>query len=115
GCIEIPPGRDRVLVSTTTGRIRAADGETGQTAWQTRLSDRPVDRLGANEEFTVVKVTDDTNVRIGAFDTNHGQRRPSRSGVVQSGPCAVNLALAADGTLVYTTQNQLSKKDLYKP
>lgn len=113
--IEVHPVGDHVLVTTSSGRILSADAASGQISWQTRLSDRPVDRLVANEDFTVVKVSDEAAVRIAAFDTATGQMRCTRAWVVQSAMVPVNLALAGDGTLVYTMPNSLCLKDLYKP
>ena len=113
--VDVRPVGDHVLLTTTTGRILSADLSNGKVAWQTRLADRPVDRLVANEDFAVVRVGDDSTVRIAAFDTATGQMRCTRSWVVQSGMVPVNLALAADGTLVYTMPDRLCIKDLYKP
>ncbi|MDB5289757.1 MAG: outer rane biosis protein BamB [Phycisphaerales bacterium] len=112
---DVRPVGDHVLISTTTGRVFAAELGTGKVAWQNRLSDRPVDRLAANEDFTVVRVSDEGTVRIAAFDTATGQLRSTHSWVVQNGMVPVNLALAADGTLVYTMPDRLCLKDLYKP
>jgi hypothetical protein len=113
--IEVRPVGDHVLLTTTSGRILSAELASGHIAWQTRLSDRPVDRLVANDDFAVVRVSDETAVRIAAFDIATGQMRCTRSWVVQSGMVPVNLALAADGTLVYTMPDRLCLKDLYKP
>jgi outer membrane protein assembly factor BamB len=113
--IDVRPVGDHVLVTTSTGRILSADLASGQVSWQTRLSDRPVDRLVANEDFTVVKVSDESYVRLAAFDTVTGELRCTKAWSVPGGQVPVNLALAADGTLVYTMPNQLCLKDLYKP
>ncbi|HET6251407.1 MAG TPA: PQQ-binding-like beta-propeller repeat protein [Tepidisphaeraceae bacterium] len=113
--IDVLPVGDHVLLTTTAGRILSVDLAGGKTAWQTRLSDHPVDRLVANEDFTAVRVSDDNAVRIAAFDTATGQLRCTKSWVVQSGIVPINLALAADGTLVYTMPDRLCLKDLYKP
>ncbi|MDB5303459.1 MAG: bamB 4 [Phycisphaerales bacterium] len=112
---DVRPVGDHVLISTTTGRVFAAELGTGKVAWQNRLSERPVDRLAANEDFTVVRVSDEGSVRIAAFDTATGQLRSTHSWIVQNGMAPVNLALAADGTLVYTMPDRLCLKDLYKP
>ncbi|HWE92613.1 MAG TPA: PQQ-binding-like beta-propeller repeat protein [Tepidisphaeraceae bacterium] len=112
---DVRPVGDHVLVSTSTGRVLAVELSTGKIAWQTRLSDRPVDRLAANEDFTVVRVSDEGTVRIAAFDTATGQLRSTHSWVLQNGMVPVNMALAADGTLVYTMPDRLCLKDLYKP
>src|SRR5205823_5296209 len=113
--VEVRPVGDRVLVTTSTGRLLSADLSTGRIGWQTRLADRAPDRLVATEEFTVVKVGDDTTVRLFALDTDTGRLIGSKADFVQSGSVPVNLALAADGTLVYTKPDRLCLKDLYKP
>ncbi|HWE04983.1 MAG TPA: PQQ-binding-like beta-propeller repeat protein [Tepidisphaeraceae bacterium] len=112
--VEVRPVGDHVLLTTTTGRILSAELANGHVAWQTRLGDRPVDRLVANEDFAVVRVSDEAIVRIAAFDTATGQLRSTRNWTA-NGMVPINLALAADGTLVYTMPDRLCLKDLYKP
>src|SRR5207244_4518153 len=70
---EVRPVGDRVLVSTSTGRLLSADAGTGRVAWQSRLSDRPLDRVVATEDFTVVRASDDVSIRLIALDTFTGQ------------------------------------------
>ena len=113
---EVIPVGDRVLLSTTAGRIVCADLAQGVAVWQMRLSDGPIDRLVANEDFAVALVTDAGNVRLVAIDTFSGEPRGSKSfagGDNQNTP--VNLALSADGTLVYTLPDRLCLKNLYAP
>lgn len=106
---------DHVLLTTSHGRILAAEIPTGRVSWQARLSDRPIDRLVANEDFTVVKITDETGVRLAALDTSSGLLRCTKNFSAQNGMVPVNLALAVDGTLVYTLPDRICLKDLYKP
>jgi outer membrane protein assembly factor BamB len=115
---DVRPLGDRVLVTTTTGRVFCVElsgKNAGHIAWQTRLSDRPADRLVANDDFTVVKVSDATSVRLVCLDTVSGQIRGTKSFSLGNGDFPVNLALSADGTLVYTLPTRLVLKDLYKP
>ncbi len=112
---DVHPVGDHVLVTTSTGRILSAELVGGRVAWQTRLSDRPVDRLIANDDFTVARISDDATVRIGVFDTATGQIRCTHVWSAQQGMVPQNMALAADGTLVYTLPNSLCLQDLYKP
>jgi hypothetical protein len=109
---EVRPVGDRLLVTTSHGRIVSADLARGEVAWQARLSDHAFDRLVANEDFTVVKVSDETIVRLIVTDTVTGQLRGT---LPFTGQVLCNVALAADGTLVYTQPDRLVLKDLYKP
>ena len=112
---EVRPVGDRVLVSTSTGRLLSADAGTGRVAWQSRLSDRPLDRVVATEDFTVVRASDDVSIRLIALDTFTGQPLgPPKSFSPQMGLVPMNLALSPDGTLVYTLPDRLVLKDLYK-
>lgn len=112
---EVKPVGDRLLVTTTHGRIVCAELAGGAVAWQTRLTDRAFDRLVATEDFTVAKVADDTAVRLIALDTVTGQIRGSEAFAVVQGQLPCNVALSADGTLVYTMPDRLVLRDLYKP
>jgi outer membrane protein assembly factor BamB len=112
---EISPIGERVLISTTTGRVISLETQTGRLAWQTRLSDRPMDRLLCNEDFTVIKAEDDANVRLAVLDTYTGHVRASKTFQRASNSFPQNLALSPDGTLVYTLPDRLCMKDLYKP
>ena len=112
---DVRPLGDRFLVTTSTGRLLCASLEDGKIAWQTRLTDRAFDRLVANEEFAVARVTDDTSVRLVALDSFTGQVRGTKAFSPQVNLAPQNLALSADGTLVYTMPDRLVLKDLYKP
>ena len=112
---QLLPAGDRVLLSTTTGRIIALDQASGQITWQTRLTDRPIDRLIGDEDFTVVKAQDDANLRLVVLDTYSGHVRGSRTFLLAAGVVPQNVALSPDGTLVYTMPDRIRLKDLYKP
>ena len=113
--VEVRPVGDRVLVSTSTGRLVSADASNGRIAWQTRLSDRALDRVVATEDFTVARASDESVVRLVVLDTFTGQHIGTKPFAVQPSIVPMNLALSADGTLVYTLPNALVLKDLYKP
>jgi outer membrane protein assembly factor BamB len=112
---DVRPVGDRVLVSTSTGRLLSAELPTGRVAWQTRLSDRALDRVVATEDFTVVRCSDENTVRLVVLDTFTGQHLGTKPFAVQPSIVPMNLAISADGTLVYTLPNALVLKDLYKP
>ncbi len=112
----VKPVNDRILVSTTGGQLFAINASTGQLAWHTRLAQAaPVDRILANDDFVVCKVTDSSNTQLVIVDTLTGQlvRRLNFSN--DSGNVPVNLALAPDGMLVWTQPDRLCGKDLFEP
>ena len=111
---EVKPVGDRVLVTTNNGRLLSAEMSTGRVSWQTRVSDRTLDRVAATEDFTVAKCSDEAAVRLIALDTFTGQHVGTKTFPAQTGVVPMNLALSPDGTLVYTLQNALVLKDLYK-
>ncbi len=110
---EVRPVGDRVLVSTSNGRLLSAEIGSGRVAWQTRLAERPIDRLVATEDFTVAKVSDDVTCRLFALDTYSGRVIGAKPFPIQNNNqggfsmVPVNLALSADGTLVYTLPDRL--------
>ncbi len=114
---DVVPISDQMIVTTTTGRILAVDGTDGKIAWQTRLSDRAVTRIVANEDFTVVRTQDDTAVQLVVLNSFNGElvgRKsfPIGGDVIPSFP--VNMALSADGMLVYTLPDRLCIQDLFE-
>ena len=112
---SVLPLEDRVLLTTTSGRVVSLERAGGALAWQTRLSDRPVDRLVADGEFTVIKAGDDNVVRLAVLDTFTGHVRGTRSWQRESNNYPQNIALSPDGTLVYTLVDRICFKDLYRP
>ena len=114
--VEVRPVGDRALVSTSTGRLLSAELPTGKVNWQTRLSDRSLDRVVATEDFTVVRASDESAVRLVVLDSFTGNHLGTKMFPgVQTGTVPMNLALSADGTLVYTLPSAMVLKDLYKP
>lgn len=112
---QVEPVGERIMVTTTTGRLLSIEADGGRIAWQTRLTDRPVDRLLANEDFTVLKMEDDFGIRLVVLETFTGHIRGSKEFPLQSGSVPQNVALSPDGTLVYTMPDRVRLKDLYKP
>jgi hypothetical protein len=118
--VHVVPAGDRIVAGTSSGRLFAVDANEGRIAWQVRLaSDRPIERLVANDEFTVAKVSSETAVSSYAtFDTYSGVA--GRSATFPRDPntgalSLVNVALAADGTLVYTRTDRICGVNLYEP
>jgi outer membrane protein assembly factor BamB len=111
---QVKPLDDRIIVTTSTGRIFAVDSAAGRVAWQTRV-DAAVDALLANDDFTVVRFQQDQVVQLQVFNSFSGELIGRKSFPLDSGGVfPVNLALAADGTLAYTLPNQLCIQDLFE-
>jgi outer membrane protein assembly factor BamB len=112
---QVLPVGERVLVATTSGRVVSVDARTGRLAWQTRLSDRQVDRLLADGDFTVIQAEDDNSIRLAVLDTFSGHVRGTKTFQRSSNSYPQNVALSPDGTLVYTLPDRICLKDLYRP
>jgi outer membrane protein assembly factor BamB/tetratricopeptide (TPR) repeat protein len=110
----VRPVGDRVVLATSSGRILCLNAADGSVAWQTRLAERPVERLLANEDFVVVRLIDETGQQIVALNTFSGQI-VHRLGFGAGALGPVNLALSPAGVLVYTLPDRLCAKDLYEP
>lgn len=109
---HVCPVGDRVIFSTSTGRMLAFTYATGDLAWQTRLLAAPVHQLIAIDDFAVARLIDTEGVKLVVLDTFTGT--PTYARVFQAdGTQPVNMALAPDGTLVYTQPNRLCGKNLY--
>ncbi len=106
---------DRAIVSTTTGRLLCIDLSDGHVSWQMRLIDRPIDRMVVSEDFAVVRMTDDFNVQLVALDSSTGQLLGRKVFSIESNVVPINIALSADGRMVYTTPDQVFALDLYEP
>jgi hypothetical protein len=111
--VDVRPVGDRVLVTTTTGRVLAADIANGSVAWQIRLAEGTPDRVVATEDFTVVRSRDDAAVRLFALDTYSGRVIGRQAFALSGNNVPLNLALSPDGKLVYTLPDQLRMRDLY--
>ncbi|HXE53014.1 MAG TPA: PQQ-binding-like beta-propeller repeat protein, partial [Tepidisphaeraceae bacterium] len=112
---QVVPASGRIILSTTTGRVLSVESDGGRISWQTRLTDRPIDRLLADEDFTVVQATNDLEVRLAVLDTFTGHVRGSKSFLRSTNSFPQNVALSPDGTLVYTLPDRIRIQDLYKP
>lgn len=62
----------------------------------------------------MVRVSDDLKVQLFALDTYSGRIIGNKAFASQGGSVPVNMALSADGTLVYTLPDRLCLRDLYK-
>ncbi|HTW94191.1 MAG TPA: hypothetical protein VMD30_05335, partial [Tepidisphaeraceae bacterium] len=110
----VTPVGDLAIVRTSNGRVACVSLEKGDILWQMRLADHQVDRILADDDFTVVKVTDNNDVELVVLDTGSGRLLARRGFSIDSGTYPVNFALGDDGTLAYTTPDQLFIYDLYE-
>jgi outer membrane protein assembly factor BamB/tetratricopeptide (TPR) repeat protein len=111
---QVRPVGDRIVCLTSAGRIVAIDAATGKLAWQARPGAGAGTSFVANEDFTVVRAPENAGVRLMCFDTYSGRVLGDKS-FSNSAPTPNNMALAADGTLVYTIADRIALKDLFKP
>jgi hypothetical protein len=113
---HVRPLTDRVILSTTTGRIAALELATGRPIWQTRLASQGIIQTLASDDFVVLRLVGaNQSSQLIALDAFNGQQLWSRVANQQGATAPVNAALADDGTLVWTTANQILAKDLYEP
>jgi outer membrane protein assembly factor BamB len=105
---------DRIIVTTTGGRIIALDPNDGKTIWQMRPSDKGADRLLASDDFVVCQFSDGSQIRVVALDTFSGQNVSHRE-FPADGSGVVNMALSSDGKLVYLMLDRVEVKDLFEP
>jgi outer membrane protein assembly factor BamB len=111
--IDVRPVNDRIVLTTSTGRLLAIDPSVGRVAWQTRAGGE-VNPLLANDDFTVVRTQDNQTVEIQVYNTLSGELLGRKAFGLDTAAYPINLALAADGTLVYTLPNQLCIQDLFE-
>jgi outer membrane protein assembly factor BamB len=115
--VQVAPIGDRVVFGTSTGRIFAVAsgaGGNGHVVWQTRVAGHAADALLANDDFTVVRFHDDQNVQLIVLRSFSGELAGRKSFGAESGAYPINMALGADGTLVYTMPDHLCIQDLYE-
>ncbi len=111
---DVKPAADRILITTTTGRLIGLETRSGQIVWQTRPVDHTADALMANPHFTAVRLDDSAGSQIAVYDTQTGRVVGRiRFGAEGSATQLVNAALSEEGTLAMTLFNQLMIKDLY--
>ncbi|HLL89051.1 MAG TPA: hypothetical protein VK324_07085, partial [Tepidisphaeraceae bacterium] len=113
--VAVRPVGDRVVASTSSGRLAGVDAAGGALAWQVRLADRAPDRLLTNDDFVVARVPGDAGSHVVAVDAYSGRPLGRRPFGNDTTPGPINLALADDGTLVYTLADRVGTKNLFDP
>jgi outer membrane protein assembly factor BamB/TolA-binding protein len=112
---QVRPAGDKLIASTTTGRLFAVELDTGRLAWQTRLAaGRPIERLLATDDFAVARFSEGPEIDVVALDAATGQAIRRYDFRVDAN-LPVNQALSPDGTLVIALADRLTAKDLYEP
>jgi outer membrane protein assembly factor BamB/tetratricopeptide (TPR) repeat protein len=114
--VAVRPAGNRVVMTTSIGRLVALDASEGHIVWQTQLSNSPITQLLANPHFTVARLDDSSGMQLVVFETSTGQVIGRRKFGAQDTPSQlVNAALSEDGSLAFTLSNRLLVKDLYEP
>jgi hypothetical protein len=114
--LHVRPLTDRLIVSTTTGRILSLNLENGRVIWQTRLSSgRQIQQTLATDDFTAARLIEGANVQLVVLDTYNGQQIWRKSFVTSQQNWPMNCVLAPSGMLVWTTPREMSAMDLYEP
>jgi outer membrane protein assembly factor BamB len=117
---QVRPLSDRVILGTSTGRIVALDANDGKILWQARPAERGATHLLASDDFVVARLDPDgtaSRVQLLVFDATTGQlvSRRNFNNDDGAGRVPLNVALAADGTLVWLLPDRLCGKDLFEP
>lgn len=114
--LHVRPLTDRLIATTTSGRVLAIDLKDGRILWQTRLAHAAtILQTEATDDFAAVRLTEGGVAQLVVLDAFNGQLTFRRSFNMQSGNYVINFALATDGTLVWTMPGSLVGKDLYEP
>jgi len=114
--LHVRPLTDRVIVSTTTGRILAINIDNGRLIWQTRLSSgRQIQQTLATDDFTAARLAEGANVQLVVLDTYNGQQIWRKSFVTSQQNWPMNCVLSPSGMLVWTTPTAMSAMDMYEP
>jgi outer membrane protein assembly factor BamB len=118
---KVAAAGNRVAAVTSEGRLLCVDQKSGHLLWQTRLDDRAVDQLLVNEDFVAVRcgagamlADEQSTAHIAVFDTDEGHCQFERSFGADPGP-PINMALAANGTLVWLQVDRIAGKNLFEP
>ena len=104
---------DRLVFATDAGRVAALDLATGGLSWQRGLADRAPVRLDATDDFVAAGWGGVSGFRLAALDAATGRPRLVKD--FDAGARPTNLALAADGTLVWLLPDRVVVKDLFEP
>lgn len=105
---------DRAVFATSAGRIISLDLNDGSVQWQSRPSDRAIERLLGSEDFVVAGLNDGVSGKLVVMDASTGHTL-SRREFPNDGGGLINARLSPDGYLVWVTPDTLGCKDLFEP
>lgn len=111
---HVRPLSNRVVVSSSTGRLAALELDGGRLAWQHRVGPGALHQLEATDDFTAIRGLDEVGMQIIAFNSFDGAA-VARWSFADGVNVPLNMALAPDGTLVYLLPDRLCGKDLFEP
>ena len=112
---QVWPLDDRLIASTSAGRVICLDGNTGKLIWQTHLGSKAIERLVASEDFTALKMTDEGTTRLLVLDNFNGDIHKLICVASDPNLIPINIAMSPDGMLVWTLVDRFCGKDLYEP
>jgi hypothetical protein len=104
-----------VVIATNTGRLTAIELSSGETAWQTRLSDVEYRQVVSTDDFVACRFVDSFGAQVVALETFTGQIVWRRGFSADNGLAPVNMTFSPDGTLLFTLPDRLCGVDLYAP
>jgi len=113
GILQVVPTSERVIATTTAGRLLAIDLRQGHILWQMRSGNSSTTMV-ASDDFAVIRYADGQAVNLEAYNAATGDPVGKKSFGIDTGNVPINLALAADGTLVYTLPAQICIQDLFQ-
>lgn len=112
GISQIILSGEKILVSTTTGRLAALSARSGKLLWQQRPANHAPGRILSTDDFVVVFYNQPPTFLTTAFDADTGNPVYTARNTFNSAP--QNIALAPDGTLLSTLGDRIVGKDLFE-
>ncbi len=108
---------DRIIFTTTSGRIACLSSETGNLLWQTEPAEQAYMRFQAIDDFVAVSIF---NPESGSSDvvvidgmTGKTLKRISPQNSTMGMPILVNMVISPDGVLVMLHPNMMQSYDLF--
>lgn len=111
---QVQPAGDRLVVATTKGRLICLDGGTGNILWRRSAGQQPIERILANGDFIVVRSVGADEQKLIALNAFDGREIFRRGFGESESTGLMNVALAPQGVLVFTTGGAIAGKDLYE-
>lgn len=107
---------DRLALTTSTGRVAVLSAADGRMLWQLRPFNGGGAQMVVSEDFVVIRVGEESGQHIFAMSADTGELIwRGRFSLGNPGGFPQNMALASDGTLLYTLAGSICGKDLFEP